>query len=274
MFKRLMVAVIFIPVIFYVIYGMPAIALPISVSILSMMALYEALWSTGFLRNIRICVLSILLAGVIPFWVFVQEPSVLGVAGMLVYLSLIFLEAVTTHYTVSIEKVGGSFLFVMMIPYFLSSLIRLKSIGDVGGFLVILPFVAAFTSDGCALFAGMLFGKHKLAPDLSPKKTVEGAIGGFIGAMICTMFTGWIFVVGFHAEVNYLYLMIYGGLGSLISQLGDLSFSYIKRQYHVKDFGKVFPGHGGILDRFDSVIFCAPLIEVLFAIIPAVFVLG
>ena len=74
---------------------------------------------------------------------------------------------------------------------------------------------------------------------------------------------------GFQMKVNYLCLILYGALGSVISQIGDLSFSYIKRQYKIKDFGNIFPGHGGVLDRFDSVIFCAPLIEILVMFLPA-----
>ena len=136
--------------------------------------------------------------------------------------------------------------------------------------LIVLPFEVAFLSDAFALFAGMAFCKHKLAPELSPKKTVEGAVGGFAGAIICTVIYGAVLQFGFSMQVNYLYLVIYGALGSIVSQLGDLSFSYIKREYGIKDFGNIFPGHGGVLDRFDSVIFCAPLIELLIQFLPAV----
>ena len=114
--------------------------------------------------------------------------------------------------------------------------------------------------DAFALFAGMRFGKHKLAPHLSPKKTIEGSVGGFLGAALCCVLYGLVIgkVLG-HAPV-YWVLALYGLLGSLVSQLGDLSFSYIKRQYGIKDYGHLFREHGGVLDRFDSVLFITPAV--------------
>ena len=267
--KRIMVAVVCIPLIFVIFFLMPAICLPIAISVLSMIALHEVLWSTGFVKNIRISAYSIILAGVIPFWVYYQEGMKPAVCGLLIYLTLLFIEAISSHYTVTLEKMGGAFFFAILIPYFLSSFIRIRQL-ELGKELILLPLVVAFTSDAFALFAGMLFGKHKLAPELSPKKTIEGSIGGFAGAIICTLIYGLVLQLSFHCRVNYLLLVLYGGVGSAISQLGDLSFSYIKRQYHLKDFGNIFPGHGGVLDRFDSVIFCAPLMEVLLCFLPAV----
>ena len=95
-------------------------------------------------------------------------------------------------------------------------------------------------------------------------------MGGLAGAVVCCILYGVVMRQFFDMKVNYLFLAIYGALGSVVSQLGDLSFSYIKRQYGLKDFGNIFPGHGGVLDRFDSVIFCAPLIEILIRWLPAI----
>lgn len=117
----------------------------------------------------------------------------------------------------------------------------------------------------------MFFGKHKLAPQLSPKKTVEGAIGGAVAAPVCAMLYGLIFQFFVPGIIpSYPVLALYGFLGSIISQLGDLSFSFIKREFGIKDYSNLLPGHGGILDRFDSVIFCAPLIELLLYFLPVV----
>lgn len=267
--KRVLVAVVFIPVLLIFIYVLPPVALPIMISILSMIALHEVLWSTGFVKNTRLSAYSIILAGAVPFWVFFQEAMLPALCGLLLYLTLVFAEAISSRFTVTLEKMGGAFFFAVLIPYFLSSFVRLKEIPDVGQYLVILPLVTAFTSDAFALFAGMLFGKHKLAPHLSPKKTVEGAVGGLVGAVVCTVLYGVLLQAVFQVQANYLLLALYGAAGSVFSQLGDLSFSYIKRQYNIKDFGNIFPGHGGVLDRFDSVIFCAPLIEILCALLPA-----
>lgn len=268
MLKRILVAVVCIPLIFVVFFVLPSIWVPIMISVLSMLAVHEVLWSTGFVKNIGISTFSILLSGVIPFWVYIGEGMRPALCGIFTYFVLIFIVAISSHYSVTMEKMGGAFFFSVLIPYFLSSFTRLHEL-ELGNYLILLPLVVAFTSDAFALFAGMAFGKHKLAPDLSPKKTVEGAVGGFAGAIVCCLIYGLVMQFGFQMKVNYLCLILYGALGSVISQIGDLSFSYIKRQYKIKDFGNIFPGHGGVLDRFDSVIFCAPLIEILVMFLPA-----
>lgn len=269
MTKRVLVAVVCIPIIFVIFFWLPPIFLPIMISVLSMIALHEVLWSTGFVKNAKISGLSIALSGVIPFWVFIGEGMKSALCGIFLYFVAMFAFAISSRYTVTLEKMGGSFFFAMLIPYFLSTFVRLDSM-ELGKYLILIPLVAAFTSDAFALFAGMAFGKHKLAPELSPKKTVEGAIGGLIGAVTCCLIYGAVMQYGFGLKVHYLFLAVYGALGSVVSQLGDLSFSYIKRQYGLKDFGNIFPGHGGVLDRFDSVIFCAPLIEILIRLLPAI----
>ena len=117
----------------------------------------------------------------------------------------------------------------------------------------------------------MAFGKHKLAPTLSPKKTVEGAIGGVCGATAAAVLSGVLAGPLFGVEGCRLWVLaVYGVVGSVLSQLGDLSFSYIKREYGLKDFGDLFPGHGGVLDRFDSVLFCAPFVEIMLYLLPVV----
>lgn len=270
--KRIMVAVIFIPLLAVAIYGVSPVypvGLPILVAGLSMIAVHEVLWSTGFLKHTRISGYSLVLAGLIPFWVYYSGALMPALCGMFVYVVLLFAEAIASHKRITLEKMGGAFFLSVVIPFFLSSLLRIRQM-EHWQFLIILPFLVAFLSDAFALFAGMAFGKHKLAPELSPKKTVEGAIGGFVGAIVSAVVYGVVLQMGFSVSVNYFYLIVYGALGSVVSQLGDLSFSYIKREYGLKDFGNIFPGHGGVLDRFDSVIFCAPLIELLIQFLPAV----
>lgn len=269
MIQRVMVAVVCIPLIFLVFYGLPPICLPIMFSLLAMIAVHEVLWSTGFVKHARISGYSIVFAGLVPFWVYFGSPARPFLCGILCYVTLIFLEAMGSRYAVTLEKMGGAFFFAVIIPYFLSAFIRIDRIDELGQYYILFPLVAAFVSDSFALFAGMAFGRHKLAPELSPKKTVEGAVGGFLGAIVCCCLYGAVLQQVCALKVNYLFLVIYGALGSVISQIGDLSFSYIKRQYGLKDFGNIFPGHGGVLDRFDSVIFCAPLMELLIWLLPA-----
>ena len=272
MVKRILVAVIFIPLLFVLFY-LRAPAWPWTLCVvfagLSMIAVHEVLWSTGFLKHARISAYSIILAGLIPFWAYYDGGPLLALCGLFVYVVLLFAEAVGSRPHVTLEQLGGAFFLSVMIPFFLSSFVRIRQM-DHWEPLIIIPLAAAFLSDAFALFAGMAFGKHKMAPQLSPKKTWEGAIGGFVGTVVSMLVYGVVLQLGFSYSVSYPLLALYGALGSVVSQLGDLSFSYIKRQYGLKDFGNIFPGHGGVLDRFDSVILCAPLMELLIHILPAV----
>ena len=119
------------------------------------------------------------------------------------------------------------------------------------------------------MISGMFLGKHKMVPHLSPKKTWEGSIGGLITGVVIAIVYGIVFHFITKVEVNYYFLAVYGILGGVMTEVGDLAFSYVKRNRKIKDFGHIFPGHGGVLDRFDSVIFCAPLIELLIGWLPA-----
>jgi phosphatidate cytidylyltransferase len=123
-------------------------------------------------------------------------------------------------------------------------------------------FIGAWSTDTFAYFTGRLFGKHKLIPDISPKKTVEGSIGGIIFCAIAFVLYGFIIasINKFSAEPNYIILSCVGIVTAIIAQLGDLSASALKRNYNIKDYGAIFPGHGGVLDRFDSVMAVAPFI--------------
>lgn len=155
-----------------------------------------------------------------------------------------------------------------ILPMLFTTLVRLD-MREPGWAYVFLPFVAAFSSDSGAYFAGMALGKHKLAPNLSPKKTIEGSIGGFLAAIVLVLVYGLILKLC-GMTVNFLILAIYGFFGSLAGQLGDLAFSAIKRQHDVKDYSHIIPGHGGILDRFDSMLFIAPMMELLLMWVPAI----
>jgi len=131
-----------------------------------------------------------------------------------------------------------------------------------GRFFVWLIFICAFGCDTFAYFTGTLFGKHKLVPTLSPKKTVEGAVGGVLGAVILAyIYSVAVSKLFFLEDINIVLLCtIAGAAGAVFAQLGDLSASAIKRYTGIKDFGKIIPGHGGVLDRFDSVLFTAPAV--------------
>ncbi len=146
------------------------------------------------------------------------------------------------------------------VPVMLSCIYLTRSLSN-GTYLVWLIFLASWGCDTSAYCFGMLFGKHKMTPQLSPKKSVEGAVGGVFGAAVLTIIYGFLFRNGMGASVSYImWMALVAAIGALIAMVGDLAASAIKRNYDIKDFGKLIPGHGGILDRFDSVIFVAPVI--------------
>lgn len=130
-----------------------------------------------------------------------------------------------------------------------------------GFFIMWLVFLSSWVCDTCAYLVGMLLGKHKLTPKLSPKKSVEGAIGGVVGSCIAGALFGWACTA--FTEYTYEIIPIFAVIccvGAVVSQCGDLTASAIKRNNDIKDYGKIIPGHGGILDRFDSVIFTSPMV--------------
>ena len=154
------------------------------------------------------------------------------------------------------------FFTAMVLPLFFSSLIRILHMGE-GRALVLLPFITAYVCDTSAFFVGRAFGKHRLAPHISPKKSTEGAVAGVLCTMLACVLYGVILQTGLGLSVDYGAMVVYGLVGSVAGILGDLSLSLIKRELGIKDYGTVFPGHGGLLDRFDSLLFTAPVIEIL-----------
>jgi phosphatidate cytidylyltransferase len=158
------------------------------------------------------------------------------------------------------EQIAVTFLGLFYVGIMLSYIYQVRMLED-GQIIVWLIFIGAWGSDTCAYCVGMLFGKHKVAPKLSPKKSVEGCIGGIIGAALIGFLFALIFRSRIHLIQNPLLVFaIIGAASSVISQIGDLAASAIKRNHEIKDYGNVIPGHGGILDRFDSIIFTAPIV--------------
>ncbi len=146
-----------------------------------------------------------------------------------------------------------SLIGVIYVAYFLGHVILISK--EANAIVIWLVFITAFGSDTLAYFSGYFFGKRKLCPSISPKKTVEGAIGGTIGTTIISGIFGYLFL-----REHLLTIIMIGLVGSILSIAGDLTASLIKRKVGIKDFGNIMPGHGGVLDRFDSIIFTAPVV--------------
>ena len=147
----------------------------------------------------------------------------------------------------------------LVIPWAFSCMLQLRMLTHGAG-MVLMPLVAAFCSDSAALFTGMACGRHKMAPLVSPHKTVEGALGGIAGGVVGMVIFRIVFYFCTLVPLHIGWCVVIGLAGALMGELGDLSFSVIKRQVGIKDYGRLLPGHGGVLDRFDSVLFAAPMI--------------
>jgi len=182
-----------------------------------------------------------------------------GRVGVAFYAAImIFMAAVVLFWNKSNTKevlpLGMVSIFIISA---ILSMVVLRANFNVFAFL--LPCIIAWATDTGAYFTGYFLGKHKLAPEMSPKKTIEGAIGGIIVAMLATVAYGLI-LYGNVYMLGMIKYAILGAVGSVISQIGDLAASCIKRDYEKKDYGTLLPGHGGLMDRFDSVLFAAPYV--------------
>ena len=245
------------------------VVFPIVIALFSGMGCFEMLRCIGLHKNLFITVPAVLFGVGLPFAAFYipEQAFVLLSSLTAVLMFLLFTVSLFSHGKLPIEQAGMAFLSVVYILWGFSLMVLLRRIGN-GEYLFVLPFLGAWVSDTFAYFTGRLLGKHKLIPDVSPKKTVEGAIGGVVFAMAGFALFG--FVVSLFADVapNYIALILLGLPVSLVSIVGDLFMSLVKRRYNVKDYGRLFPGHGGVLDRFDSVLATATVLYLLCANTP------
>lgn len=196
---------------------------------------------------------------------FVQDASY---AVMVILLAMIAMMSV---YVFGFPKyhanqVMDAYFSLIYAPVMLSFVLLTRQLDD-GIYLVWMIFISSWISDTFAYLAGVMLGRHKLAPVLSPKKSVEGSVGGIVGAALFGALFGAYLDSSLGQEQYVMILAVVGGVGSVISQVGDLAASAVKRNHEIKDYGNLIPGHGGIMDRFDSVIFTAPITYFLITIL-------
>ena len=267
MLTRIISASVLVPVLIVFLVWLPKVCTAVLFGIICAIGAYELLRGTGLVRQIRLVIYSMLSAFSVAMVSFygLSYPWLLGT--ILVFVALLFGELLFSKAKLPVKAIAVCVFGGFVVPFMLCAVVRIFAL-NTGRFLVYAPFIAAFTSDTGAYFVGKFLGKHKLAPIVSPKKTVEGLLGGFASAILSMLLYGLILQFACGLQVNYLYALVYGLLGSAAGVFGDLCFSCIKRQVGIKDYGKLIPGHGGILDRFDSVIMVAPLLELLLILIP------
>ena len=256
---------IFIPVVIV----SDSIVLPIAVALVSVIGLFEIFRCVGVHKNIFFGLPYYLVALIVPAAIHCVVADLYPLPIQSIFL-IALLALVVWSYPCAIFSKGSikitdactASIGAIYLTAGLNSLLFVRQGMDAGFYHFALIFIGAWITDSAAYFCGRAFGKHKLIPDVSPKKTVEGSVGGTLICVLCFV----IFALIVQAlpsdastsiSVNYPALIVCGLVISIVSQIGDLAMSLMKRHYGIKDFGKIMPGHGGVLDRFDSILAAA-----------------
>lgn len=265
---RIIAAAVLVPFLFLVVLVAPEIVAALVLGALQAIAAYELLYRTGLIRRSRLVIYACVMAFGISLWSYFGSYRAYFLLMLMVFMGLLFAEMMLDHVKIHVEDLGLCILAGVIIPYMLSSLIRILML-SIGREVIMIPFVVAFMSDAGAYFVGLKFGRHKLAPVVSPNKTIEGLFGGMVSAVVGMLVYGLILsLMKYH--VNFGLAILYGLAGSLVGTFGDLCFSIVKRQTGIKDYGNLIPGHGGVLDRFDSLSMVAPFMEALILLAPVI----
>ncbi len=243
------------------------IALNIAVALLIEAALFELFRAEDCIKFKASQIICYIFALTIPFsnYLLKQNEDIMYYisAG---FLLLMFIAFLGYHKTMKYEKLCFMIFASAFVSVSMSTLLYLnRTGGEHGLFYVVLALCGAWLADSGAYFAGTFFGRHKLCPNISPKKTVEGVIGGVVTNGIIFVFLGLLYtklIAKADVSANYIVLFVLGMICSLLGLLGDLTASVLKRQTGIKDYGNIMPGHGGVMDRFDSVLFVSPFMTI------------
>ena len=235
--------------------------------ILMAIGAYELLYGTGLVRHTRLVLYSCGMAFAVTLWSYFNAIHAYLLLLLLVFAVALFTEMMVDHVKVRVSMLGECFLGGFLVPFMLTAVIRILSL-KLGRYYTLIPFVIACINDAGAYIVGMRWGKHKLAPVVSPNKTIEGMLGGMGAAVVAMMIYCLILQLTEGFRINYFYAFVYGVVGAAAGVFGDLCFSIIKRQTGIKDYGNLIPGHGGVLDRLDSMMTVAPLVEMLLILLP------
>ena len=266
--QRLLVAAIGVPLLILVLVFLPPLATGILVAAIAGAAAYELL-HTACKRPNELYGLTILYAALTALMVFsitavkllaIDWPQILYPAAAFLYLMGLFFFAVRTHGTehaIPFTDVAVCIVAAFLFPAMYGCIALLRSIGPA---FVLMPFVVAFIGDSFSMLGGMAFGHKKFAPNVSPNKTWAGFIAGLIGSALGMVLLCLVYKWAWSMELPIWYFALVGVVANLFGQLGDLSTSLIKREAGIKDYSHIFLTHGGVLDRFDSILFIAPVV--------------
>lgn len=243
------------------------------IAIVAVLCVYEFLHAFKMEKHIPIMVISCVFSFAVPL--LISKSSAVGsVILVIIYTGLLFIYALKNHEKVRVEDIGVAYFISMVVTFALMPLLYIRDqFGPtVGLYYILIIFACAWGSDSGAYFVGRFFGKRKLAPKLSPNKTIAGVVGGVISCLIFVIGVTLVFTYqtsasGESFSANYFILIPVSIVGSLIGVLGDLFASMIKRQQQIKDYGHIMPGHGGMVDRLDSTFFIAPYFFVVLQIV-------
>ncbi len=269
MLKRVLVGVIFVPLIVLLVLFAPAWGFACFVALITALASWELLRATAK-APFGIHVLTSVAAAILPFGFLLGERG--GVITLsftaLALFAILFVHAILVYGTeraMTYETILKSLFSGIIMPAFLSCLVVMMCYGAAGHgrMYVMMTIGLAFITDAGAYFVGVLLGKHRGLTQVSPNKSIEGYIGGLVIGAVFTIVFGIVVQHLFATIPSYPALAVCGFAGALVTEIGDLAFSLIKREYGVKDYGHLLPGHGGMMDRFDSMVFCAPMVLLL-----------
>ncbi len=266
---RIIAGAVLVIVLLVLVLAVPKWLTAVVFGLLLAIASYELLYRTGLVRHIRLNCYSAVMAFATSVWSILGAPHAFAVLVITLFFCALFAEMMADHIKVHFDMLAMCVVAGLIVPYLLSALMRILAM-RYGRYLVLVPFIIAYANDAGAYFAGMKFGKHKLAPVVSPNKTIEGLLGGFGAALVGMLLYCLVLQFAFDFSVNYGYAILYAIVGAVLGAFGDLCFSIIKRQTGIKDYGNLIPGHGGVLDRFDSVTTVAPIMEAFMLLLPLV----
>lgn len=259
--QRVLTAGIGLPLVILLLFC-PTPVIVLVVMAAALVGMHEYYQAIGIAEKKPLCAMGYLATLIIPLGVYFLPGT--SMTLVYAYVMVLFFLMLMSKNRITFRDIALLMMGLIYIPYFLSHIIYIRDM-EFGNIYIWLVFVGAFMTDSCAYFAGCAIGGKKLCPGISPKKTVAGAVGGVIGCGLSFILFG-IIVNRFFADslqgerLNLWLLFLMGLVASVVSQIGDLVASMLKRQCGIKDFGTLLPGHGGILDRCDSIIMVAPII--------------